>query len=152
MTSKQFLQGIVAYYGNYPRPGIAQEMLIYVRDIPETEFYGLLAYLKLTVSTQYSFVPDVACIETARKDIWKDKPATLHQITAPDPDSLEMSFEEGEIMKMLVDRLKMPKGKLPADGFFKTCSRGHDYYGEVCVKCVEEGSIKKPAEPENVEF
>ena len=107
MTSEEFFRDIESYYGKYPRPGLRRDMAKYIATLAETELYGLSQYLKQTVSTQFSFVPDIEAMEKARRGIWKDKPEPLYLPAPIDPDAHDMELEEGELMAILLSKVSM---------------------------------------------
>lgn len=105
MTHRQFFDSIQNYYGKYPRDGMRQDIVEYLKtEVPPEELDELAYHIKHTISSRYSFVPDIEAIETARREI-RNQPieSRPHQRQLPDPLVRSMDIEIGGIMRKILN-------------------------------------------------
>ena len=105
MNSKDFFTSIEGYYGKYPRPLLRREVSEYIKGMPEQALSDLLWHLKKTISTQYGFVPDIAAIETARREMRDMAPIKERHKQLPDPTAKSMHIEIGEMFKRVLSKV-----------------------------------------------
>ncbi len=114
MNTKDFVKNIESYYGKY-RSGARSVVTQYLEemDYREDTLRQIWRELILTVSAQYSFVPDVAILETVAKAVWEDrKPMPkMHVAALPDPTARSMKIEVGEMLDRVLRKVRMRREK-----------------------------------------
>lgn len=111
MLTSDFIKAIESYYGKY-RPAVKVVVTQYLQAVSESELPEIRKQLLLTVSGRYDYVPDVATIEQARKEIKRARPTLPEYIPmGREQISEEFNPDLGGLLKGLIKKLKKPGKK-----------------------------------------